>query len=136
MHVNPLPITAYPALYSKRTMRLIWALIAALTVGVVFAGKPPFLPEGFGTGEHMYSDNLRLIALMYIGLGYAARTSKRPQKRLIRQLERRHGKIRPTWKAAVEAGNSMIIVGGAILAYYGTQTIDTLVWLIGLLLSA
>jgi len=117
-------------------MTLIWALIAALTVGVVFAGTPPFLPKGFGTGEHIYSDNLRLIAVMYIGLGYAARTSKRSQKCLIRQLKRRHGKSKPTWKAAIEAGNCMILIGGAILAYYGTQTIDTMVWLIGLLLSA
>jgi hypothetical protein len=121
----------YPAMQSERTLTLFWVLIATLAVAATFSGPPPFLPEGFGAGERYFSDHMRLLALVFLGLARFAAMSKRPQQQLIKRLKRKHGiKVRPTWKAGVAAGRYLNGAGLLILTYYHTQTLEALVWLV------
>jgi hypothetical protein len=127
----------YPALQSKRTLALFWVLITTLAVAATFSGPQPFLPESFGTGERYFSDHMRLLALVFLGLARFAALSKRPQQQLIKRLKREHGiKVQPTWKAGIAAGRYLNGAGLLILAYYHTETLEALVWLVQMALSA
>ena len=127
----------YPALQSKRTLALFWVLIATLAVAAIFSGPPPFLPEGFGVDDRYLSDNMQLLAVVFIGLSRLAALSKRLQKHLIKRLKREHGiKVKPTWKAGVAAGRYLNGAALLILAYYHMETLEALVWLIKMALTA
>jgi hypothetical protein len=58
----------YPAMQSERTLALLWMLIATLAVAATFSGPSPFLPEGSGAGARYFSDHMRLLALVSLGL--------------------------------------------------------------------
>ncbi|AVX26200.1 Uncharacterized protein ALO42_01114 [Pseudomonas syringae pv. atrofaciens] len=127
----------YPALKSKRTLALFWMLIATLAVAATFSGPPPFLTEGFGVDERYFSDNMQLLAVVFLGLSRLAALSKRPQKQLIKRLKREHGiKVKPTWKAGVAAGKYLNAAALLILTYYHTETLEALVWLVQMALPA
>lgn len=120
----------YPALQSKRTLALFWVLIATLAVAFTFSGPPPFLSEGFGVDERYFSNNLQLLAVVFLGLSRLAALSKRPQKQLIKRLKREYGiKVKPTWKAGVAAGRYLDGAALLILAYYHTEPLGALMWL-------
>ncbi len=61
--------TKYPAMQSERILSLFWILIATLAVAATFSKPPPFLPQGFGAGARYFSDHMRLLALVFLGLG-------------------------------------------------------------------
>lgn len=131
MTTHSLVVAKYPALQSKRTLALFWVLIATLAVAATFSGPPPFLPEGFGAGERYLSDHMQLLAVVFLGLSRLAALSKRPQKQLIKRLKREHGlKVKPTWKAGIAAGRYLNDAALLILAYYHTQALEALVWLV------
>ncbi|MCQ9391396.1 hypothetical protein NRB14_07275 [Pseudomonas viridiflava] len=112
-------------------------LIATLAVAAIFSGPPPFLPEGFGVDDRYLSDNMQLLAVVFIGLSRLAALSKRLQKHLIKRLKREHGiKVKPTWKAGVAAGRYLNGAALLILAYYHMETLEALVWLIKMALTA